>query len=240
MNVYEWPQEWYRFTTTSFPLRAKSQLSSRPWTGGASIYGPHVQFWNPSFAATVTDKFLWQKVAAFISRLGGQAGLLRIGHAIRLRPQYNRELQAASQTWSDGATFTDGSGFASGLLPPTAFVLQAAARGAIAVQIGGLPASIARALRRGDLIEFRPNGIADTVPRLHEVMVDGSTDVDGQTGVEIRPPLRSSLAAGDMVVLEKPTSVFHLIDDQQADVEMTVPNHGTFGFSLIEAIENAG
>jgi hypothetical protein len=69
-------------------------------------------------------------------------------------------------------------------------------------------------------------------------MVDGSTDSSGNTGVEIRPPLRAGAAAGDTVILEYPTSIFHLIDDNQGDIEMTVPNQGTFGFTLIEAIEN--
>lgn len=237
--IYEFPLEWYRFTSQTFPLRSKSQVSARPWVGGNSIYGPHAQMWMPTFAATVTEKFLWQKVSSFFSRLGGQAGLIRIGHGIRLQPQYNRENKSGSQTWTDGSRFTDGSGFISGLLPSTAFVLTAVDRGAISVQIGGLPASIQNALRRGDLLEFRPNGISDAVPRLHEVMVNGHTDASGNTGIEIRPPLRSGMARGDMVVLENPMSVFHAIDDQQGDVEITTPNHGTMGFSLIEAIENA-
>ncbi len=239
--IYEYPKEWYRFTTQTFPLRASSQVSARPWAGGNSIYGPHVQVWMPKFSGIVKDKFLWQQVSAFFSRLGGQAGLLRMGHGLRLQPQYNRELlgQAQADGFSDGSHFTDGSGFVSGLLPPTTFLAIAAARGDISVTIGGLPVSITNGLRRGDLLEFRPNGIADGVPRLHEVMVPGSTDSSGRTGVEIRPALRAGLAAGDMVVLKNPMSVFHLVDDNQGDIEMTVASQGSFGFSLIEAIENA-
>lgn len=162
-----------------------------------------------------------------------------MGHGLRLRPQYNREAGRQNEDWSDGTLFTDGTGFLDGLLPSTAYILTAVARGETDVQIGGLPPSISNALRRGDLLEFRPNGIADAVPRLHEVMVNGSTDSSGRVGVEIRPALRSALAPSDMVVLENPMSTFHLIDDQQGDVEMTISSHGTFGFSLIEAIENA-
>jgi hypothetical protein len=235
--IYEWPREWYKFTSTSFPLRSKSQVSSRPWAGGNNVYGPHAQFWSPKFATTVTDKFLWQKVSAFFSRLGGQSGLLRMGHSIRLRPQFNRETKPQVETWSDGTGFTDGTGFVSGLLPPTAFVLRAARRGGLSLQIGGLPPSTVRALRRGDLLEVRIGGIATAVPHLYEVMVDGSTNADGEVGVEIRPPLRGNVAPGDMVVLEFPSSVFHLIDDSQGDIEMGAPSIGAFGFSLIEAIE---
>jgi hypothetical protein len=237
-EIYEYPKEWYRFTKQTFVLRSKSQVSARPWAGGNSVYGPHVQMWMPQFSGVVTEKFLWQKVSAFFSRLGGQAGLIRMGHGLRLRPQYNRANRASSQAFSDSTTFTDGTGFLSGLLPSTAYVLARASRGDMTIQIGGLPASITDALQRGDLLEFRPNGIADATPRLHEVMVNGSTNSDGQTGIEIRPALRTDLAVGDMVVLENPSSVFHLVDDQQGDMAMTVASQGAFGFSLIEAVEN--
>lgn len=238
--VYQWPKEWYVFTQQSFPLRSKSQVSSRPWAGGNSIFGPHAQLWMPTMSGVVKEKYEWQNISAFISRLGGQAGLLRIGHSIRLRPQYSRANAPGSRsTWSDGSSFTDGSGFSSGLLPPTAYVSAPASRGDNNVQIGGLPASIPNVLRPGDLLEFRPNGIADSTPRLHEVVVPGSTDASGKTGVEIRPLLRGGLGVGDMVVLDHPTSVFHLVDDDQGDMQTSVPNMGTFGFSLIEAIENA-
>src|SRR6185437_3793095 len=149
--IYEYPIEWYKFTKQTFPLRSRSQVSARPWAGGNSVYGPHVQLWMPSFSAIVTEKYLWQKVSAFFSRLGGQAGLIRISHGLRLRPQYNRENSAGSETWSDGSHFTDGTGFVSGLLPSTAFVLTAASRGDTTIQIGGLPPFITNALRRGDL-----------------------------------------------------------------------------------------
>lgn len=238
-DVWEYPREWYSFTTVRFQLRASSQVSSRPWAGGNSVYGPHAQLFMPKLTASTQDAEVWRPMDAFFSRLGGQAGLLRIGDASRLRPQYNEELAASSEAWSDTTFFTDGTGFLSGLLPPTCHLLAAAARGATSVTIGGLPVSTSRALRRGDLFELRPNGIATICPNLYMVMVDGHTNSDGETGVEIRPPLRQAMAAGDMVVLEYPTSVFHLVDDGQAEMEITPPLFAAFGFSLIEAIEQA-
>lgn len=238
-DIYEYPREWYRFTGLSFQLRSSSQVSARPWAGGNSIYGPHVQIWMPKLTATMQEQSVWPQIDAFFSRLGGQAGLLRIGDASRLQPRFNRELIASSAAWSDGSTFTDGTGFLSGLLPPTCFLQAAASRGDKNVIIGGLPVSTSRALSRGDLFEVRPNGIASATPNLYQVMVDGATNSSGNAGVEIRPPLRQGLAAGDMVVLSYPTSVFHLIDDQQAEMQISVPTNADFGFSLIEAIENA-
>lgn len=238
-EIYEYPREWYQFTQVSFQLRSASQISPRPWAGGNSIYGPHAQVWMPQLVATEKDVDVWPSIDAFFSRLGGQAGLLRIGDPSRLIPQYNRALIASVATWSDGSTFTDGTGFVSGLLPPTCYIASAASRGDKSVVIGGLPVSLSRALQRGDLFEVRPNGIASATPNLYQIMVDGATNSSGQTGVEIRPPLRQGLQVGDMVVLDHPTSVFHLIDDSQAEMQITVPIISNFGFSLIEAIENA-
>lgn len=268
-DVYEYPIEWYSFTSLRFQLRSMSQVSSRPWAGGNSIYGPHAQIWMPKFTAGVENLDNWPAMDAFFSRLGGQAGLIRIGDASRLQPQYNIAQTAASEAWAgattttlqsdtgvdilsdtgvpmltedgsgDGTLFTDGTGFVSGLLPPTAFITTAVDRGENSIIIGGLPVSITSALRRGDLLELRPNGIPSLCPNLYQVMVDGSTNTAGETGVEIRPPLRQTMAAGDMVVLSYPTSVFHLVDDNQGEMEITPPLFANFGFSLIEAIENA-
>lgn len=238
-EIYEFPREWYSFLKLSFHLRSNSQVSPRPWAGGNSVYGPHVQVWMPKLTVAQIVGDGWQERSAFFSRLGGQAGLIRISDPSRVAPQYNTAISPSQQSWSDGTTFSDGSQFSSGLLPPSGYIVTAAARGENAVQIGGLPASTARVLRRGDLFEIRPNGIATAVPHLYEVMVDGATDSSGRAGVEIRPRLRADIAAGDMVVLSYPTSVFHLIDDSQGEIELDAPNFANHGFSLIEAIENA-
>ncbi|MCK1669442.1 hypothetical protein [Bradyrhizobium sp. 153] len=179
----------------------------------------------------------WQARAAFFSRLGGQAGLLRISDPARIAPQYNMARAPTIAGFSDGSSFSDGSGFANGMLPPTAYVAAARSRGDSDLVVGGLPASIPAALQPGDLLEIRPNGVPADFPHLYEVMVPGATNPTGQTGVEIRPRLRRDIAPGDMVVLSYPTSVFHLVDDSQGEIELSAPNFANHGFSLVEAIE---
>jgi hypothetical protein len=193
----------------------------------------------PKLTASIQDIDTWPQMDAFFSRLGGQAGLIRMGDPSRTQPRYNRLLVPPFSTFTDGSAFTDGSGFASSLLPPTCFLASAANRGDNSVVIGGLPVSTANVLSRGDLFEVRPNGIPSATPNLYQIVVDGPTDSTGAAGVEIRPALRQGLSAGDMVVLDHPTSVFHLIDDNQAEMQITAPVLANFGFSLIEAIENA-
>src|SRR5258708_2588265 len=237
-EIYQYPVEWYQFTKVSFQLRSASQTSPRPWAGGNSIYGPHVQMWMPKLTVSTQDVDTWPAMDAFFSRLGGQAGLIRIGDVSRLDTQYNRSLAASASYWTDGTSFTYGSGFLSGLLPPVCYVVASASRGDKYIIMGGLPASIPRALRRGDLFELRPNGIPSATPNLYQIMVDAATNTSGMAGVEIRPPLRMGFAVGDVVILKNPTSVFHLIDDSQAEMSITAPMLADFGFSLIEAIEN--
>lgn len=237
-EIYTYPLEWYQFTQLSFQLRSASQVSTRPWTGGNSIYGPHAQLFMPKLTATPQDDDVWPAMDGFFSRLEGQAGLLRIGDPSRSTPQYNAAIAASIARFSDGSSFTDGSGFVNGLLPATCYLGASASRGDRYAIVSGLPASISLALRRGDLFEVRPNGIASVCPNLYQSMIDGSTDASGNVGVEIRPPLRMDLDEGDMIVLNNPTSVFHLIDDGQAEMIITAPMLANFGFSLIEAIEN--
>lgn len=239
-EIWTFPREWYRFTNLSFQLRASSLVSSRPWAGGSNIYGPHAQVWMPKFTATVTEESVWPDISAFFSQLGGQAGLLRIGDASRIECRYNRERrrQATQEAFSDDTLFTDGTGFIDGLMPSTGNVIAPAARGDVLVKIGGLLPNVQGSLRRGDHIEFKLNGIADAIPRLHEVVIQGNTNADGECSVKIAPPLRAGLAAGDQASLEYPTSVFHLIDDSQGEIEITPPLLANFGFSLVEAIEN--
>lgn len=239
-EVYNYPVEWYRFTQLSFQLRSASQISSRPWTGGNSSYGPLAQMFMPKLTVSNKTADIWKPMDAFFSRLGGQAGLLRIGDPSRQTPRYNATVKASVEMFSDGSSFSDGTGFVAGLLPSTCYLGAAAAKGDKYAVLAGLPASVSRAIRRGDLFEIRPNGSASICPNLYQVMVDGSTDASGNVGVEIRPALRMDFAEGDMVVLDAPTSVFHLVDDTQAEMTITAPTLANLSFSLLEAIENVG
>lgn len=235
--IYEWPLDWYKATAATFYLQSRSQSSSRPWLGGKSVYGPHAQIWVCKMTISEQE---WdgrgQAMSAFFSRLDGQAGLMRIGHVARLIPQWDRVTATTVQPWSDGTFFDDGTGWESGTLPPLVHVAEAASRGARYIVVGGLPVSSSRVLRRGDLFEIRPNGVASESPNLYEVQFDAPTNSSGATGIEIRPALRQSIAAGDTIVLRNPTSVFRVVDDDQGAVEVTPPMRSNFGFTLVEAI----
>src|SRR5205085_7248609 len=146
-DMMEWPVEWLKVTSASFRLLSTSQMSASPWTKRINVYGPHQQLWVAKMVLIpLADDYPF-RISAFLDRLGGMAGLIRIGDPARRRPYYNRLQTASSQTFSDGTTFTDGTGFSSELLPPTAYVNTAALKGDINVVVGGLPESTARGVR---------------------------------------------------------------------------------------------
>ncbi|TAK50234.1 MAG: hypothetical protein EPO23_03240 [Xanthobacteraceae bacterium] len=236
-DVWEWPRAWYRVTSSVFQLKKVALAAPHRWTGAASVYGPISQLWTAKLSLTAQD---WddqgQAMAAFLDRLGGQAGLMRIGDVARQIPLRDRASVAASEAWSDGSHFGDGTGWVSGLLPPTVSLDAAAAKGVTYIVVAGLPASEARVLRAGDLIELRAGGIATATPNLYTLVRDAPTDAAGRTGLEIRPPLRQGFAAGDMVVLSNPTSVFRLLDDDQGEAALTGRRLANMGFALVEAI----
>lgn len=235
--VHDFPVGWYSFARITYRLRAASQSSNRPWSGGQNIYGPHAQFWVAQLVMTEQEDPVRQEIEGFFARLEGRAGLLRIADASRLRPWYDRNLAATSEAFTDGTGFTDGTAFASGYLPPSVNVAAAAAKGANYAVLGGFPASTANVLRRGDLMQINPGGQTTSCPNLYQVVQGGSTDAEGKIGVEVRPPFRMALAPGDQAQLRHPGSVFRLSDDDQATMEVTPPVVGNLGFSLVEALD---
>lgn len=237
MPIYEWPSDWYRSTQSTFRIQARSQTTPRSYIGGKSVYGPHAAIWMTQLTlAPQAQDSLGQAMAAFFSRLDGQAGLIRIGDPLRLMPQANRVAKPSINTWDDDTLFDDGTGWENRPVPPYAVVAVSASRGENYLVIKALAASKSRLLRRGDLLELRPNGIATETPNLYEIQVDGSTNSSGEVGIEIRPRLRQGFAVGDMVVFDRPTSVFRLVDDDQGAAEMSLPRIANIGFSLVEAI----
>jgi len=236
-NIWEWPREWYAFVTARYYLRSRSQASVSPWTGRRNVYGPHSQLWVAEVTMNDQDAPVPFAIEAFLERLGGSAGLVRMSSPMQRSPQWNQETAGTIQPWSDGTFFTDGTGWLSGLLPPYVVVRSAETIGATSVVIGGdLPVSSQRVLRRGDLIEFRRNAVADETPSLHRIMVDANTNAYGDVRIEIRPPLRKGVAAGDMGVLDHPATLFRLADDDQGGAEYRAPIVGNIGFTLVENI----
>lgn len=235
-DIYNWPRAWDDVASGSFWLASRNQSSQSSWSGRVNVFGPHSQLWQCQVQLNQQFDEVNFEISSFFSLVGGPKGLIRMGHIARPRPQYDVEQDETQEPWSDDTFFDDGTGWLDGALPASIYCASAQARGDTSVIVGGLPVSTARVLRRGDLVEFKRNGIADETPSLHEIVKDAPTDSSGETRIEFRPALRKGVAIGDQVSLRYPTTVFRLADDNQGQINYTPPIIGSVGFSLIEAI----
>lgn len=238
-TVYDFPVEWYDLLTTQkMPLRSLNQAAATTWNGaGQGIIGPHTQIWTTDLSFRPMYDPVQQDVDAWVTRLRGRSGVARIGLSSRQRPWYDRNIVATLATFSDGTRFSDGTYFASGYLPPDVYVASAATRGQRYIVLGGFPVSVSNVLRRGDLLQIKPNGIPGTVPHLYKVMYGGNSDASGNIGVDIEPMLRTDIAAGDTVGLRNATSLFRLVDDTQGELEIGANGIGSLGLSFVEALD---
>lgn len=221
---------------TDFHLQSNSLTSRGLNPGAPSVYGPLAQIFVASITVPKLERRDWQKVSAFFSKVAGQSGLIRMADPKRIRPGVDMRQLAASEPWGDGTFFDDGTGWGESITPPFASVYEPEEFGADSFVISGLPASVDPCLWAGDLVEIRPNGIPTEHGHLYEIANDAPTDASGRTRVNISPILRKGIAAGDMVVLHEPMTVFRLVDDNQGALSHLGGGLASVGFSLMEQI----
>ncbi len=68
-------------------------------------------------------------------------------------------------------------------------------------------------------------------------MFSCGSDANGRVGIEISPRLRTGIAVGDVASLRYASTVFRFVDDTQAEIQMSTDVMGSFGFSLVEALD---
>jgi hypothetical protein len=236
-TIWEWPQALRGTTESQFYLAPSSLSSVSPYTGQQTAYGPQVQRWMANLTFPALRPEQWRPLTAFMSRLRGITGMVRMVDYHRMKPAIEQfGGPAAQQLWADGRPWSDGSLWSAGVLPPYVVAGEAAPEGADSLVLRDLPAGLAGCLQMGDLVEVRPNGIPAVHGFLHEVVADSSTDASGRTRIYVEPGLRAGVAAGDMVVLHYPTSVFTLSTDDQGIVNRGLTSRGTLGLALHEVM----
>lgn len=236
-TIWEWPREWRGTIDSQFYLSPTSLSSRSPYTGQTTPFGPQVQ----KFVAKLTFPGLLpphhRRVQAFITRQRGITGMLRMVDYHRMKPAYDQfKVSPTEQSWSDGTMFTDGHGWVDGYLPPFISADQAAEEGATSLVVRGLPPSIADILGMGDLFEVRPGGVPANHGHLYEIVHDSRSNTTGKTRLYFEAGLRKKVAAGDMIVLRYPTSVFRLASDQEGAVSRGLASIGQAGLSLEEVL----
>jgi hypothetical protein len=177
----------------------------------------------------------YREARARIIRLRGTAGKVRLFDPTNYRPYRNLVTAATKSNWSDGSTFSDGSQWVSGYLPPVITVDEAAEAGAESVVVRGLPASISAVMRMGDPFEGIPGTVRPEWSEYHSVVEDATSNASGKTRLYFQPTLRGALNAGDPIRLKYPTAVFALLDDKQGEMQNEMFT-GSFGSTFVEVL----
>lgn len=232
----EWPKEFRAVAQSQFQLQSTGLMSTSPFTGEATPYGPLSQRFicNVTFPAVRSPVHRYW--SGIVSSLRGMQNTLRMVDYFRMRPGYDLDVDPSVSNWSDNSTWSDGRGWSEGFLPPLCAVDQAARMGDNTLVFRGLPANVKSVLRLGDLFEIRPNGMRAAHGMLHEVIHESRTDASGKTLVEFEPSLRKGVAAGDQIVLRYPSSLFRLANDTEGAITRSMGSIGNMGMSLIEVL----
>jgi len=234
--VWEWPHKHRGTSSSQFFLAPSSLTSTSPFTGQSSVYGPQVQTWMAKLNYPTMLAKKWRPLQAFITRLRGINGLVRMIDYQRMYPYYDAfKVKQTEQAWTDGTFFSDGRGWSEGFLPPSVTVDEAALEGATSIVLRGLPANLA-AIFAGDLGEVRPAGVAANHGHLYEITTDATTNSDGKVRVYFEPALRKKVAAGDMWVMRCASSVFNLSSDSEGIMARGESGEAAIGISLTEAL----
>lgn len=236
-TIWEWPKEWRGTTSSQFQLLSKSLTSASPFTGQRTVYGPQVQKFvaNLTFPTMRPEKH--RRVQGFITRLDGVVGLVRMVDYHRMKTAYDQfEVNPVEQDWSDGSGWSDGTKWVDGYLPPFIEVDEAAPEGSESIVVRNLPASLIKPIGWGDLFEARPNGIPAPHAHLYENVADVNTNASGKTRLYFKPGLRKGVAAGDMIVIRYPTSVFKLATDNEGAITRGLVSLAEMGLSLEEQL----
>lgn len=245
-TVWEVPQNMRASIQSQFYLSSSAIDDPSPWTGERTPYGPFAQIHiaeitppsAPSAAKAREGQATWRDWQGFMTRLRGTSGLLRIVDYHRMRPRYDELHGKTLSNWSDGLQWSDGSQWETGALPPFVTFDENAVVDSDNIVMRGLPPNIAEVLSPADLFEVRPNGVPTGWGNLYEVIHCSRSNADGKARVYFQPGLRQGFAAGDMIVLRYPTSVFRLADKGQGIVTRSLGNVGNVGFKLIEEMRN--
>lgn len=241
ITIWNWPREWTKQVSGKCQLVRRSLVSTQPFSAYARVDGPIDERWMLDFVMPTLSQDEWKGIEGWLARLDGMAG------GIRISDPYSKYVRGAgtganpvnggtqstyafddSTTWSDGTTWYDAA--------PTIAVASAAAKGAEYVHVSGLAVSEASAFKWGDKIEI--GNFSDGRGLLYEVVNENvPSDSSGEALIKIRPRLRAAVAAADKIIIDLPTSVFRLMNEDAAAVTRSLMNVGGFGISLIEVPE---
>lgn len=132
--------------------------------------------------------------------------------------------------FSDGAFFSDGTGFASPDVTTTVTAVAALRSETIELDVG----SINDALGFGQFLSVLDPALPLNAQDWLHVITDVGELADEKRTFTIAPPLRNAVSIGDEVKIGRPMSLFRLKDDMSGSVSM---QYGRFGQPSMDFVE---
>lgn len=173
-----------------------------------------------------------REMMAFLSRLDGGVGLVRIGDPLRCIGLGAGQQADGPETWSDGTLFDDATGWSSTGIS-MGRIAAAAERGDEFITVDRLPSAI-EVLKPGDMLSVRR---ADGWEFLHEACDLTMSDASGTASIRIRPRVQAVLAFGASVVFDNPRGVFRVTSDGlAASIGLDAGYGGSGGLELAQVI----
>lgn len=252
-NMQWWPRHMLRAVSSSFTLgslngqvqpifsarpRAFSDPLERRWF--CTFQSPPMGEKETTFADDNDAKKYqpsFREAQGRIRKMRGQIGTIRVFDQFAKEPQYNQYHGGTESKFSDGSTFSDGSKWIGGFLPPFITVDEAATTDAMSIVVRGLPVSIDEVFRIDDRFEIEPNGIRTTYTHYYGVDDVCRSDASGKTRINFSPGLSSAVNPGDAIRLKYPTAVMAAVDDKQGELQRGLVT-GSFGITLVGVLRS--
>jgi len=239
MTIESWPfdslPEMRSFRLRAFNISALASQTQELIPGGLIVQRFEAKLTMPDM-----EEERWRDHDGLFAALRGTGGKIRLWDHARTEPYYNQTVTPTTALWDAGASWSGGAAWAAGKLPPIVAVGETASRGTNNILLKGFPPSLSGVLRRGDLMEFWPNGIPAEHGHLYPVTRRANSNASGQCRVYFEPGLRKGLRAGDACVIGggglKPSSVFRLASDDEGLIDVRGAMIGSFGVSFTEVL----
>jgi hypothetical protein len=231
-SVYQFPEHLMQIAEVDLKPVTIAQGSRGAQLPQIRTRGVVQAYWRLDMSFAALEKEDWRELSAFISRLDGQRNRVSIYDPSRERPlgagfgtavTYSWEYDGTPYAWEyDGTTYLWQAGAKTSV-----WLAASASRGADRVTLGGLTASTAKAVKRGDLLGIGGN--------LHEVVTEGNSDSSGESTVQIRPRLHKPASALATVQVDKPRGRFALASMDSFSQSITPPTLSrSASLSLVE------